>query len=102
MKIRKIREPKGKGNIPLNVIKKAIKKMSEKRKDDAVDHPRHYQGNKLEVIDIIEDFDLGFCLGNAIKYILRAGKKIDLAHSRDLDLKKAMWYITRAIEKEKE
>lgn len=60
---------------------------------DKVNHPHHYQGNTFEVIDVIEDFGLGFSLGNAIKYILRAGKKGD----RIEDLKKAIWYIEREI-----
>lgn len=56
-----------------------------------VNHPPHYQGSKMEVIDIIEDFNLDFCLGNAVKYILRAGKKGD----RLEDLNKAIWYLER-------
>ena len=62
---------------------------------ETVNHPDHYQGNSIEVIDIIEDFDIGFHLGNALKYILRAGKKGD----REEDLKKAIWYIEREISK---
>ena len=42
---------------------------------EAVNHPSHYNDGKIEVIDFIEDKKLGFCLGNAIKYIARAGKK---------------------------
>lgn len=61
--------------------------------EEKVNHPSHYQGNTFEVIDIIEDFNLGFCLGNAIKYILRAGKKGD----RMEDLRKAIWYIEREM-----
>lgn len=53
----------------------------------------YYQGKKFECIDIIEDYDLGFCLGNALKYILRAGKKDD----RDEDIRKAIWYLQREI-----
>jgi hypothetical protein len=64
--------------------------------NDLINHPPHYKGNKFEVIDIIEDFGLSFRLGNAIKYILRAGKKGD----RIEDLKKAIWYINREIENE--
>lgn len=59
-----------------------------------INHPQHYQGQKFEVIEIIEDFNLNFCIGNAIKYILRAGKKGD----RVQDLHKAMWYLRREIE----
>lgn len=62
-----------------------------------IDHPKHYQGKGLEVIDVIEAFDLKFCLGNAIKYILRADKK---GHEVE-DLEKAIWYIQRKIEKSK-
>lgn len=58
---------------------------------DPVNHPSHYQGKKFEVIDIIEDFDLDFCLGNAIKYILRSEKKEDPI----MDLNKAIWYLER-------
>ena len=58
-----------------------------------INHPDHYKGNQFEVIDIIEDFDLNFHLGNVIKYILRSGKKDD----RMEDLKKAYWYLGREI-----
>lgn len=61
---------------------------------EKVNHPSHYQGQKFEVIDIIEDFHLGFSLGNAIKYILRAGKKGLFTE----DLKKAIWYLQREID----
>ena len=60
---------------------------------EMVDHPSHYQGKRFEVIDIIEDYDLGFNLGNAIKYILRAGHKDEYTQ----DLKKAIWYLEREI-----
>lgn len=63
---------------------------------EEVNHPSHYQGkNGIEVIDIIESFNLDFNLGNAVKYILRADKK----GNRLQDLKKASWYINRSIEK---
>jgi len=70
---------------------------SKTKKDlsDEVNHSSHYQSQKMEVIEVIEAFNLDFCLGNAIKYILRAGKK----GSTTNDLEKALWYITRAIEK---
>lgn len=60
---------------------------------DNVNHPKHYQGNGLEVIDVIEKFDLNYRLGNAIKYILRAGKK----NATQEDLKKAIWYLQREL-----
>ena len=63
---------------------------------DLVNHPSHYIGRKFESIDIIEDFNLNFCLGNAIKYILRCQKK----GNKKQDLEKAIWYIKREIENE--
>ena len=62
---------------------------------DSVNHPQHYGGatNPYEAIKVIEAWGLGFCLGNAIKYIARAGKKADLIE----DLKKARWYLDREI-----
>ena len=71
--------------------RKVIKKILDR---EMVNHPDHYQGNgSMEVIDIIENYDLGFSLGNAIKYILRSNKK----GSAKQDLKKAIWYINREI-----
>lgn len=70
--------------------------MEAQENKEMVNHPSHYQGNNLEVIDIIEDYNLGFSLGNAIKYILRADKK----GARKQDLKKAIWYIQREIDRE--
>ena len=61
----------------------------------AVDHPSHYNSGKIEVIDYIEDQNLGFCLGNAVKYISRAGKKNPDKEIEDLE--KAIWYIQRRI-----
>lgn len=61
-----------------------------------VNHPTHYLGKKLETIDIIEDFQLDFHLGNAIKYILRCGKKGETLQ----DLRKAIWYLERACQKQ--
>lgn len=63
-----------------------------------VDHPSHYNGGEVEVIDLIENWGLGFCLGNAVKYICRAGKKGG-AKEQKADLRKAIWYLDRAIEK---
>lgn len=71
---------------------------------DTVNHPEHYGGedNPYEAIKVIEAWGLGFCLGNALKYICRAGKK--KLHTNALeDLKKAAWYLDREItRKEKE
>lgn len=62
---------------------------------DMVNHPSHYNSGKYEVIDVIEDWNLGFSLGNAVKYIARAGKKDPSATKEDLE--KAVWYINREI-----
>lgn len=63
---------------------------------DNVNHPPHYQGKGMEPIDVIEAFDLGFCLGNTVKYICRAGKKDPAAHIEDLE--KARWHLSREID----
>lgn len=57
-----------------------------------IDHPEYYKAGGIEAIDVIEDWKLDFCLGNAIKYIARAGKKSDDVKT---DLGKAAWYIKR-------
>lgn len=73
------------------------------QKEDKVNHPGHYTWLKdkcgIEVIDITRHMD--FDLGNAIKYILRAGHKTEEGYS-DIakhieDLKKAVWYINDKI-----
>ena len=63
---------------------------------DNVNHPAHYTSGKIEVIDFIEDKELGFHLGNAVKYISRAGRKD--ANKTIEDLRKATWYINRQIQ----
>jgi len=61
-----------------------------------IDHPQHYGGDTLyEAIKVIEAWQLNFNLGNAVKYISRAGKK-DLTRTVE-DLKKARWYLDREI-----
>lgn len=63
--------------------------------DDKVNHPSHYTDGEIEVIDYIEDKGFGYHLGNAIKYISRAGKKDPAKYAEDLE--KAKWYIDREI-----
>jgi hypothetical protein len=63
-----------------------------------VNHPNHYGGkdNKYEVIKVIDEWNLGFSLGNTVKYISRAGKKDP---NKELeDLKKGLWYLQHHIE----
>lgn len=65
--------------------------MSEK-----INHPAHYGGDTpYEAIKVIEAWNLGFCLGNTVKYIARAGKKGAMLE----DLEKARWYLDRMIDK---
>jgi hypothetical protein len=61
---------------------------------DNINHPPHYTSHPsgIECIQITEHMD--FCLGNAMKYIWRAGLKSDNAVE---DLKKAVFYINREI-----
>ena len=67
---------------------------------EAVNHPAHYGGknNPYEAIKVIEAWNLGFCLGNTIKYIARAGKKDATVQ----ELEKALWYLKREIQKLKD
>ena len=67
---------------------------------EQVNHPNHYggEGNPYEAIKVTEAWELNFHLGNAVKYIVRAGKK----GAAKQDLKKAVWYLQREIDKQKE
>ena len=70
--------------------------MSKDQVNDIINHPAHYTDGKFETIDAIESWRLGYHLGNAVKYISRAGKK-----SKDTeleDLRKARWYIKRYLD----
>lgn len=60
---------------------------------DMVNNPKHYTHGKIEVIEAIEDWDMNFCLGNAIKYIARCNHK----GNKKQDLEKAIWYIKREL-----
>jgi len=60
-----------------------------------VEHPKHYNTGKIEVISAIEDWNLDFHLGNVVKYVARAGKK-DVSKTLE-DLEKAKWYLERKI-----
>lgn len=66
---------------------------------DPVNHPSHYTSDPsgIECIQISENWS--FCLGNALKYLWRNGKKD--ADTDIQDLQKAIWYIQREIERKK-
>lgn len=67
--------------------------------ENNVDHPKHYNAHPsgVECIEIVEWF--GFNLGNAIKYIWRAGLK---SNNTVEDLEKALWYLQREIQRIKQ
>ncbi|WP_217983818.1 DUF3310 domain-containing protein [Turicimonas muris] len=60
---------------------------------DIVNHPAHYESQAIVIqpIDLYEK--LPFCLGNALKYVFRAGHKDGSSELEDL--KKALWYLER-------
>lgn len=62
---------------------------------DMVNHPEHYTDGGIETIDFIEAKKLPYHLGNAVKYISRAGKK-DKSKTVE-DLQKSIWYVERYI-----
>jgi hypothetical protein len=89
---------------------------------EKIDHPAHYGGkdDPYEAIKVIDAWGLGFCLGNTLKYIRRAGRKltrieIDVSTHDNKgnkfislpngqaeqieDLKKALWYLNHEIER---
>ena len=64
---------------------------------DSVNNPKHYvqHPSGIECIQVTEHFN--FCLGNAIKYIWRAGLKEDDIE----DLEKSIWYLSRELHRRK-
>ena len=75
------------------ILMQASEITMEEPKADPVNHPAHYKYGGIETIDFIEAKELGYNLGNVIKYITRADHK----GSRKEDLLKAQWYLTREI-----
>jgi hypothetical protein len=66
-----------------------------KKVADIINHPAHYNFGTIEVISVTEDWGLGFHLGNAVKYLARAGRKP--GSSAATCLGKARFYLQRAI-----
>lgn len=72
--------------------------------NEAVNHPNHYggEGNPYETIKVLRAWDLqmakGFCWGNLIKYVSRAGKK----DAELKDLEKAAWYANELADIQRE
>lgn len=73
---------------------KQIEEQVKSKMTETVNHPKHYTSHPsgIECIQVTEHMD--FCIGNAIKYLWRAGGKNDEIE----DLEKAIWYINRKIE----
>ena len=64
---------------------------------EKVNHPEHYNNGNTEAIEVIEDWNLDFHLGNAVKYICRAPYK----GNYEEDIKKAIWYLQRSLSRRK-
>lgn len=78
-------------------LQETLDEVKEPVENDNINHPSHYTDGNIEVMDFIEDKQLNFAKGNVIKYVSRAGKKDP---NKELeDLKKAMWYLNREIER---
>ena len=94
-------QPKIKGVVvllrgkPIYQPIETVNQQAVKHAGNSIDHPDYYNTGKIEVIDFLEDQNLPFHLGSAVKYICRAGKK-DPCKTVE-DLKKAAWYINRYV-----
>ena len=70
---------------------------------DLINYPSHYTDGGIETIDFIEAKKLNYNLGNAVKYISRAGKKVQnngqdvLTETAIIDIEKAIWYLNREL-----
>ena len=82
-----------------SIVDTMLSIIEESDENDPVNHPSHYKVGGIETIDYIqaklspEEF-AGFCKGNALKYISRAGHKADAAE----DTRKAIWYLNRMLD----
>lgn len=72
--------------------------MEDADYEKTVNHPKHYveQSARIEPIELCER--MGFNLGNALKYLIRAGHKVKTFEGRIEDMEKARWYLQRAEE----
>jgi transposase len=82
-------KPKAKPKAKPEPVVVEVEKVQEV---DMVNHPPHYTVGGIETIDFIEAKGLGYLLGNVVKYVSRAAHKGGVE-----DLKKAKWYLERAI-----
>ena len=82
------------GGLRLTEVSNDKVRWTRPQISDPINSPAHYKIGGIETIDFIEAKNLGYNLGNVVKYITRAdhkGNKLE-------DLRKAQWYLTRAIE----
>ena len=76
-------------------IKAEMSQHDQLNRLSKVNHPKHYNSGKIEVIDAIEDWGLDFNAGNVVKYVARHQHKANAIE----DLKKARWFLDRIIER---
>ena len=68
--------------------------MTDKEIKETITYPQHYRPDAVyETIKVIEAWELDYHLGNAVKYISRAGNK----ESFESDIRKAIWYLERRL-----
>jgi len=84
---------------PVSAERDPMPVVEDVMEHDPVSHPPHYCIGGIECIDVIEAWGLGFHLGNALKYIARAGRKEGATSVTDLE--KAAFYLAREIERQK-
>lgn len=90
-------KPKSRKNPPIVEVKTIQDYLDTQTKPkDPIHNPSHYTKGLIETIEVIEKFELDFHLGNAFKYISRAGDKEDQPFLKDIQ--KAIWYLKRAKE----
>lgn len=85
------------GDLVFNVEESSPNAQGGYQYPEVVDHPSHYRtAAGIEAVDVIEAFELSWHLGNAAKYILRAGKKDGQPATQDIE--KAIWYLRRWLQ----
>lgn len=102
--LKTIKQTKADLKLPTKLIvqpqyKDAALKLLDMKEADMVNHPPHYRTGGIETIDFIEAKDLNYRLGNVVKYITRAGRKLESDPVQDLE--KALFYLKREIETRK-
>lgn len=81
------------GFVHSSMVTNSVEGVQSTYFSTSVNHPKHYNHGSIEVIDVIEDWQLDFHEGNIIKYIGRSKYKGNYLE----DLKKAKFYLDRLI-----